>query len=72
MAVLDSRFLGTDGDEPVGSLDHPTTGRSRRFWGWLELIAPVEECVGQLGPANTEEQEQEHPATLTEFLTRSE
>ena len=40
--------LGTDGDEPAGSLDHPGTGRSRRFWGWLELIKAIEEWICQL------------------------
>ena len=40
--------LGADGDEPVGSLGHLGTGRSRRFWGWLELIKAIEEWICQL------------------------
>ena len=47
--------LGADGDEPVGSLGDPGTGHSRRFWGWLELIEAVEECIRQLCRANREE-----------------
>jgi hypothetical protein len=47
--------LGADGDEPVGSLGDPGTGQSRRFWGWLELIEAVEECVRRLRQANPEQ-----------------
>ena len=46
--------LGTDGDEPVGSLDHPGTGRSRRFWGWLELIEAAPEAPGATGAGSAE------------------
>jgi hypothetical protein len=46
--------LGADGEEPVGSLSHPGTGRSQRFWGWLELIEAVHECLRQLRPAESE------------------
>jgi hypothetical protein len=48
--------LGADGDEPVGSLGQPGTGRARRFWGWLELIEAVEECIRQLRQANHQEE----------------
>jgi hypothetical protein len=48
--------LGADGDEPVGSLGRPGAGSARRFWGWLELIEAVEECVRQLRQANNEEE----------------
>ena len=51
--------LGADGDEPVGSLGHLGTGRSRRFWGWLELIEAVEDCICQLRQANPEEHKKE-------------
>jgi hypothetical protein len=44
--------LRADGDEPAGSLEHPGTGRIQRFWGWLELIATVQECLRQLRQAN--------------------
>jgi hypothetical protein len=56
--------LRADGDEPVGSLGHPRTGHSRRFWGWLELIEAVEECIGQLCQADREEaNEKEGPSS---------
>ena len=51
--------LGADGDEPVGSLGHLGSGRSRRFWGWLELIEAVEDCICQLRQANPEEHKKE-------------
>ena len=51
--------LGADGDEPVGSLGQHDTGRSRRFWGWLELIEAVEDCICQLRQANPEEHKKE-------------
>jgi hypothetical protein len=47
--------LGADGDEPVGSLGRAGAGRSRRFWGWLELIEAVEECIRQLRQVNPEQ-----------------
>ena len=55
--------LGTDGDEPVGSLEHPGTGRSQRFWGWLELIEAVEECVRQLRHTDQEQADREEGAS---------
>jgi hypothetical protein len=51
--------LGADGDEPVGSLGRPGTGHSRRFWGWLEFIEAVEECIRQLCQADREEANRE-------------
>lgn len=45
--------LGADSEEPVGSLSHLGTGRSQRFWGWLELIEAVQECLRQLRPAES-------------------
>jgi hypothetical protein len=47
--------LAADGDEPVGSLGHPGTGASQRFWGWLELIEAIQECIHQLRPADRTE-----------------
>jgi hypothetical protein len=47
--------LAADGDEPVGSLSHPGTGHSQRFWGWLGLIEAVQECIHQLRPAGETE-----------------
>jgi hypothetical protein len=55
--------LGADGDEPVGSLGHPATGHARRFWGWLELIEAVEECVRQLRQADREQANPEEGAS---------
>jgi hypothetical protein len=42
--------LTADGDEPVGSLGPAGSGRTRRFWGWLELIGAVEEYIRQVNP----------------------
>jgi hypothetical protein len=44
-------MLRADGDEPAGLLEHPGTGRSQPFWGWLELIAALQEYIGQLRQA---------------------
>jgi len=47
--------LAADGDEPVGSLGRSGTGAGQPFWGWLELIEAIQECIHQLRPtANTE------------------
>jgi hypothetical protein len=43
--------LRAEGDEPAGLLEHPGSGRSQSFWGWLELIAALQEYIGQLRQA---------------------